>query len=71
MYSSIGAATYTTADYDELDAWLAQRPVMTTDPLAWWVANRKLYPKLAQMAIDIHSIPGMSSLLSQCVASTH
>lgn len=50
--------------HDELAEWLVQPPVPTDDPLRWWLANRNLYPRLAQMAIDIHIIPGMCS----CVA---
>ena len=48
---------------DELAEWLAQPPVPTEDPLCWWLANRKLYPRLSRMAIDIHSTPG------KCVSS--
>lgn len=43
---------------DELAEWLAQPPVPTEDPLRWWLANRKLYPRLSRMAIDIHTTPG-------------
>jgi hypothetical protein len=43
---------------DELAEWLAQPPVPTEDPLRWWLANRKLYPRLSRMAIDIHATPG-------------
>lgn len=63
MHTTVASATNTTADHDELDAWLMQRPIMADDPLAWWMANRKLYPKLSRMAIDIHAIPGMFSCL--------
>lgn len=43
---------------DELREWLAQPPVPTEDPLLWWLANRRLYPRLSRMAIDIHMTPG-------------
>jgi hypothetical protein len=43
---------------DELNEWLAQPPVPTEDPLRWWLANRKLYPRLSQVAIDVHATPG-------------
>ncbi len=42
---------------DELDEWLAQSPVPTEDPLRWWLANQKLYPRLSRMAIDVHATP--------------
>jgi hypothetical protein len=29
---------------DELAEWLVQSPVLTEDPLRWWLANRKLFP---------------------------
>lgn len=45
---------------DELTRYLADSRVETTNPLQWWVSNRSLYPNLARMAIDFHSIPGMS-----------
>jgi hypothetical protein len=45
---------------DELADWLAQPPVPTEDPLHWWLANRKLYPRLSRMAIDVHTAPGKS-----------
>ena len=46
---------------DELAEWLVQPSVPTDDPLRWWLANWNLYPRLSQMAIDIHTIPGMCS----------
>jgi hypothetical protein len=45
---------------DELAEWLVQPPVPTEDPLRWWLANRKLYPRLSRMAIDVHVAPGKS-----------
>jgi hypothetical protein len=45
---------------DELDEWLAQSPVPTEDPLRWWLANQRLYPRLSRMAIDVHATPGKS-----------
>jgi len=45
-------------EHDELDNWLAQPPVPTEDPLRWWLANQKLYPRLSRMAIDVHATPG-------------
>jgi len=50
-----------TNERDELAEWLAHPPVPTEDPLRWWLANRKLYPCLSRMAVDVHAIPGKSS----------
>ncbi len=44
--------------HDELTEWLSQPLVPTEDPLHWWLANRKLYPRLSRLAIDIHMVPG-------------
>jgi len=49
-------------EHDKLDDWLAQPPVPTEDPLRWWIANQKLYPRLSRMAIDVHATPGMFAL---------
>jgi hypothetical protein len=43
---------------DELNEWLEQPPVPTEDPLRWWVANKKLYPGLSRMTINVHATPG-------------
>jgi hAT family C-terminal dimerisation region len=37
------------------------RPVPIDHPIEWWRANQLLYPKLAQMAFDLLSIPAMSA----------
>lgn len=58
-----GRSSQTDGQRDELAEWLAQPPVPTEDPLRWWLANRKLYPRLSCMAIDVHMTPGKSSLL--------
>jgi len=57
--------------HDELAKWLVQPPVPTDDPLRWWLANRNLYPRLSQMAIDIHIIPGMCSHVASCSITHH
>jgi len=44
--------------HNELAEWLAHPPVPTDNSLHWWLANRKLYPRLFRMAIDIHATPG-------------
>jgi len=46
---------------DEYDRYCAQGQVQCDEPIAWWIAvGRVHYPHLAQMAIDILSIPAMS-----------
>jgi len=55
---SVSATSQTPGQRDELTEWLAQPPVPTEDPLRWWIANQKLYPRLSRMAIDVHVTPG-------------
>jgi hypothetical protein len=46
---------------DEVAAYLAERPAPPrTDALSWWRQHVKQYPRLAQMALDYHSIPATS-----------
>jgi hypothetical protein len=51
-------SSLTSGERDELAEWLVQPPVPTEDPLHWWLANQKLYPRLSRMAIDVHMVPG-------------
>jgi len=55
-----GAAVATA---DELAHWLEQVPVDEgcEDPIAYWKARRQAYPRLSRMALDIFTIPAMSS----------
>lgn len=46
------------SDLDELQRYLMDSCLPVQDPLAWWAANRKLYPSLAKLAISVHAIPG-------------
>ena len=39
-------------------------------PLAWWQAHEKVFPRLAQMARDIFSIPAMSAEVERLFSST-
>ena len=39
-------------------------------PLAWWKAHAKVFPRLAQLARDIFSIPAMSAEVEQLFSST-
>jgi hypothetical protein len=44
---------------DELDEfWKRQPEDWSIDPIEWWSARRKQYPRLSSMALDILSIPG-------------
>ena len=45
----------------KLDLYLKADPEKVTDPLAWWIEQRDIYPQLSCMAIDFLTIPGMSS----------
>jgi len=54
----VSASSQATGQRDKLAEWLAQPPMPTEDPLHWWLANKKLYPRLSRMAIDFHGIPG-------------
>lgn len=38
--------------------------------LAWWKAHEKVFPRLAQMARDIFSIPAMSAEVERLFSST-
>ena len=44
---------------DEYEAYMVSRPVPFDHPLEWWRANQSTYPRLAQMAFDLLSIPAM------------
>lgn len=54
-------ATTTRTVADEFDRYCKQERVETDAPIEWWqTTGYQLYPRLAQMAIDILSIPPMS-----------
>lgn len=54
-------------NHDEYEQWLARgghrEDVACTDPIAYWILklNSGEYPRLARMALDLLSIPAMSS----------
>ncbi|KAK9443852.1 Zinc finger BED domain-containing protein DAYSLEEPER [Metarhizium brunneum] len=56
-------ATIFNTDDDEYEVYCREPVVMTSDPLKWWLelAQRKRFPSLSLMAIDILSIAAMSS----------
>lgn len=51
----------TTAFRDELTMYLSTDPEATEDPIAWWYARCKTFPRLSRMALNYLTIPGMSS----------
>jgi hypothetical protein len=48
---------------DEYDSWTGREPPNSavSNPISYWVENRRRWPRLARMALDIFSIPAMSS----------
>jgi hypothetical protein len=53
----------TSSSRNELDDYLAAPCENTKTPLQWWWEKRRVYPTLAQMALDYLSIPGERCLL--------
>lgn len=53
-------ATQVQRSVDEVDEFfrLPQEDWEPTDPIQWWHARLKIFPRLARMALDILSIPG-------------
>jgi hypothetical protein len=54
---------YTSQDVavDDYDSYLTTPPMKISNPIAWWREQQATYPKLAQMAFDVLSIPAMSA----------
>jgi hypothetical protein len=44
---------------DELALYLTTPLEDAKDPIQWWHAKQKTYPRLSRMALDYLSIPGM------------
>jgi len=44
----VAGSSLTNGDCDKLAEWLVQPPVLTEDPLCWWLASQKLFPCLSQ-----------------------
>ncbi|KID81002.1 Ribonuclease H-like protein [Metarhizium guizhouense ARSEF 977] len=63
MWMNEQKATIFNTDDDEYEVYCREPVVMTSDPLKWWLelAQRKRFPGLSLMAIDILSIAAMSS----------
>jgi hypothetical protein len=54
---------YTSQDVavDDYDSYLIAPPMKISNPITWWREHQTNYPKLAQMAFDLLSIPAMSA----------
>ncbi len=45
----------------ELDRYYRLGRQNTTDPVAWWVSQKSIFPRLSQLALDILAIPAMTA----------
>lgn len=43
---------------NHLEAYLLADLENVEEPLQWWWSRRHVWPRLAQMALDFHSVPG-------------
>jgi hypothetical protein len=50
---------FTSSERNHLDQYLSE-PIEpgVTEPLKWWWEQRHIWPELARMALDYHSVPG-------------
>lgn len=58
------SATSASAMRDEYTEWVARTEpgdCLVDDPIQYWPLRRRQYPRLSQMAIDVFSVPAMSS----------
>ena len=57
---------------DEYQRYCQLDPEYTewSSPLVWWQSHEKVFPRLAQMARDIFSIPAMSAEVERLFSST-
>jgi len=47
---------------DDYECWISEPPnPAILNPISYWVENRRRWPRLARMALDIFAIPAMSS----------
>ena len=46
---------------DEVERYLSSSVIMQTEPLLWWMQHKEEFPRLSMMAIDLLSIPAMST----------
>lgn len=63
MWMKEQKATIFNMDDDEYEVYCREPVLMTSDPLRWWLesAQRRRFPNLSLMAVDILSIPPMSA----------
>ncbi|KAJ6438018.1 transposase-like protein [Purpureocillium lavendulum] len=63
MWMSEQKATIFNMDDDEYEVYCREPVIMVSDPLKWWLesAQRRRFPNLSLMAIDILSIAPMST----------
>lgn len=64
MYLSTQPASLPSAACDEYAAWIATTDpgdCLVDNPIQYWLLRRRQYPRLSRMAIDLFSIPAMSS----------
>lgn len=54
--AEIGSSTI-----DELEVFLSEPLQATKNPVEWWIGNTERFPTLAKLALDVFSIPAMSS----------
>ena len=59
VFNSVAAALF-----DEITRYLntGSEHVKNEDLLIWWYEHRHVYPHLSRMALDYHTIPGMTFL---------
>jgi hypothetical protein len=43
---------------DELTAYLEEGRKRVDDVIRWWINKQTKYPRLSQMALDYHNVPG-------------
>lgn len=46
---------------DEISEYLSDRLSRVEDPVAWWISNKYRFPTLFLLAMDLLSVPAMSS----------
>lgn len=71
---SVGPSAVPTVS--EVDDYLSRPVEYISDPLKWWIDNRRVYPNLSSMALDYLSIPRKQislkrySILTSAVATS-
>ena len=55
---------------DEMELFLSLPIIDNDNPREWWIQHQKDYPQLSIMALDILSIPAMSSEIERVFSSS-